>query len=156
MLCSVGSYISEKKMRVCALDSCQSYWMQKIGSMCFATEKWLKMLCMFNIYRNLIFIPGSCRKDGSRWIFSSFTCFSGILCAVKLRVLGLKAYCMVCRLCLSPDTLIIFVVETFGAWTPFALRTLITSADRIIPPLPVASGVEPKLAKRNLLQYSCL
>ena len=26
------------------------------------------------------------------WIFSSFTYFSNILCAVKLRVLGLKAY----------------------------------------------------------------
>jgi len=36
-------------------------------------------------------------------IFSSFTYFSNMLCAVKLRVLGLLAY----RLCLPPDTPII-------------------------------------------------
>ena len=34
------------------------------------------------------------------WIFSSFTYFSNMLCAVKLRVLGLLVY----RLCLPPDT----------------------------------------------------
>jgi len=40
------------------------------------------------------------------------------------------------------------VVETFGVWTPYALRHLHIIADRTTP----RSGVPPKLARRNLLQ----
>jgi len=40
------------------------------------------------------------------------------------------------------------VVETFGVWTQFALKTLYTIADRTTP----RSGVPRKVARRNLLQ----
>jgi len=40
------------------------------------------------------------------------------------------------------------VVETFGVWTPFALRTLNIIANRSTP----RSGVPPRLARKNLLQ----
>ena len=40
------------------------------------------------------------------------------------------------------------VVETFGVWTPFALKTLQNIADRTTP----RSGVPRKVARKNLLQ----
>ena len=40
------------------------------------------------------------------------------------------------------------VVEIFGVWTPFALKTLQNIADHTIP----RSGVPRKVARRNLLQ----
>ena len=40
------------------------------------------------------------------------------------------------------------VVETFGVWTPFALKTLQNIADRTTP----RSGVPWKVARKNLLQ----
>ena len=40
------------------------------------------------------------------------------------------------------------VVETFGVWTPFALKTLQNIADRTTP----CSGVPWKVARKNLLQ----
>ena len=40
------------------------------------------------------------------------------------------------------------VVETFGVWTPFALKTLQSIADRTTP----RSGVPRKVARKNLLQ----
>ena len=39
-------------------------------------------------------------------------------------------------------------METFGVWTPFAMKTLQVIADRTTP----RSGVPRKLARRNLLQ----
>ena len=43
---------------------------------------------------------------------------------------------------------ILLVVETFGVWTPFVLRSLNIIADRTTP----RSGVPLKLARKNLLQ----
>jgi len=52
------------------------------------------------------------KSDGCRfksWIFSSFTYFSNMLCAFKIRVLGIMAYWYTGSACLPPDTPIIFI-----------------------------------------------